>query len=96
MKLLGIISVGFDITDQLLIRFSALDKKLKLNSMASVCERPIPTERLSLVGEVRHSSDTGEKKWEYSETVHQLFIEEGSIVQYSHRVWDTLEASQAQ
>jgi hypothetical protein len=32
------------------------------------------------------------KKWECNETVHQLFIdfsvsEEGSIVQYSHRVW---------
>jgi hypothetical protein len=39
------------------------------------------------------------KKWEYNETVHQLFIhrlqedlwfsKEGGIVQYSHRVWDT-------
>jgi hypothetical protein len=44
MKLLGIISVGFDVTDQLLIRFSAF------------------------VGYWR-------KKWEYNETVHQLFID---------------------
>jgi hypothetical protein len=41
-----------------------------------------------------------EKKWEYIETVHQLFIdfkkesEEGSIVQHSHRVWGTHETSQ--
>jgi hypothetical protein len=56
--------VGFDITDQLLIRFSAF---------------------------VRY----GRKKWEYNETVHQLFIDfkkaydsvrKGSFVQYSHRV----------
>jgi hypothetical protein len=39
MKLLGIISVGFDVTDQLLIRFFE------------------------------------EKKWEYNEIVHQLFID---------------------
>jgi hypothetical protein len=38
---LGIINVGFDITDQLLIRFSQIL----------------------------------EKKWEYNETVHQLFID---------------------
>jgi hypothetical protein len=44
MKLLGIISVGFDVTDQLLISFSAF---------------------------VRY----GRKKWEYNETVHQLFID---------------------
>jgi hypothetical protein len=44
MKLFGIISVSFDVTDQLLIRFSL------------------------------HSSDTREK-WEYSETVHQLFVD---------------------
>jgi hypothetical protein len=43
MKLLGIISVGFDITDQLLICFLGL-------------------------------SDTREK-WEYNETVHQLFVD---------------------
>jgi hypothetical protein len=42
VKLLGIISVGFDVTDQLLIRVSA-------------CQ-------------------ILEKKWEYNETVHQLFI----------------------
>jgi sorting nexin-29 len=34
-----------------------------------------------------------EKKWEYNETVHHLFSEEGNIVQYSHRVWDTHETS---
>jgi hypothetical protein len=41
-----------------------------------------------------------EKKWEYNETVHQLFmdlnkakIQEGSIVQYSDRVWSTHETS---
>jgi hypothetical protein len=39
---LGIISVDFDVTEQLLIRFSALD--------------------------------TG-RKWEYNETVHQLFVD---------------------
>jgi hypothetical protein len=43
MNLLGITSVGFDVTDQLLIRFSAF---------------------------VRYC-----KKWEYNETVHQLFID---------------------
>jgi hypothetical protein len=42
MKLLGNISVGFDITDQLLIRFSAFLRYWR-------------------------------KKWEYNETVHQLF-----------------------
>jgi hypothetical protein len=36
--------VGFDVRDQLLIRFL-------------------------------HSSDTGEKKWEYNETVHQVFVD---------------------
>jgi hypothetical protein len=41
MKLLEIASVGFDITDKLLIRFPAFL----------------------------------EKKWEYNETVHQLFID---------------------
>jgi hypothetical protein len=40
-----------------------------------------------------------EKKWEYNETVHQLFVDfkkaydsvrrEGSIVHYSRGVWDT-------
>jgi hypothetical protein len=44
MKLLGIISVGSDITDQLLIRFSAFIRYWR-------------------------------KKWEYSKTVHQLFID---------------------
>jgi hypothetical protein len=44
MKLLEIISVGFDITDQLLIRFSAFIRYWR-------------------------------EKWEYSETVHQLFID---------------------
>jgi hypothetical protein len=44
MKLLGIISVGFDVTDQLLIRFSAFVRYWR-------------------------------KKWEYNETVHQLFID---------------------
>jgi hypothetical protein len=45
-----------------------------------------------------------DNKWEYNETVHQLFLyfkkasgltEEGSIVQYSHIVWvahDTIHA----
>jgi hypothetical protein len=45
-----------------------------------------------------------EKKWEYNETVHHLFIdfkkaygfrEEGSIVQYSHKACSTHEISQA-
>jgi hypothetical protein len=44
MKVLGIISVGFDVTDQLLIRYFAFIQIL-------------------------------EKKWEYNETVHQLFID---------------------
>jgi hypothetical protein len=44
MKLLGIINVGSDITDQLLIRFSAFIRYLR-------------------------------KKWEYNETVHQIFID---------------------
>jgi hypothetical protein len=44
MKLLGIISVGFDIPYQLLIRFSAFVRYWR-------------------------------KKWEYNETVHQLFID---------------------
>jgi hypothetical protein len=44
MKLLGIISVGFDVTDQLLIRFSVFVRYWR-------------------------------KKWEYNETVHQLFID---------------------
>jgi hypothetical protein len=44
MKLLGIISVGFDITDQLLIRFFCICQILQ-------------------------------EKWEYNETVHQLFID---------------------
>jgi hypothetical protein len=43
MKLLGTISVDFDLTDELLIRFFAFVRYWK-------------------------------KKWEYSETVHQLFI----------------------
>jgi hypothetical protein len=38
--------VGFNMTDQSLIRFSFL-----------------------------HSSDTGGKKWEYVESIHQLFID---------------------
>jgi hypothetical protein len=46
MKLLGIISVGFDLTDQLLIRYFIF------------CIHQIL-----------------EKKWEYNETVHQLFID---------------------
>jgi hypothetical protein len=48
MKLLGMISVGFDITDQLVIRFSAFIKYWR-------------------------------KKWEYNETVHQLFIDYDSV-----------------
>jgi hypothetical protein len=44
MKLLGNINVGFDIIDQLLIRFSAFIRYWR-------------------------------KKWEYNETVHQLFID---------------------
>jgi hypothetical protein len=75
MKLLGIISVGFDVTDQLLIRFFAFVRYWR-------------------------------KKWEYNETVHQLFIrrqemldfgQEGGIVQYylkdSLKVWGTHETS---
>jgi hypothetical protein len=45
MKLLGTISVDFDVTDQLLIRFFAFVR---------YCRR---------------------KKWEYNETVHQLFVD---------------------
>jgi hypothetical protein len=46
-----------------------------------------------------------EKKWEYNETVHQLFIDfkkaydsvnEEIIVQYSRRVWGTHEANLAE
>jgi hypothetical protein len=44
MKLLGIIIVGFDITDQQLIRSFAFMRQLR-------------------------------KKWEYNETVHQLFVD---------------------
>jgi hypothetical protein len=44
MKLVGIISVGFDIIDRLLIRFFCICQIL-------------------------------EKKWEYNETVQQLFID---------------------
>jgi hypothetical protein len=44
MKLLGVINVGFDVTDQLLIRFFAFVRYWR-------------------------------KKWEYNETVHQLFID---------------------
>jgi hypothetical protein len=44
MTLLGIISVGFDVTDQLLIRSFAFVRYWR-------------------------------KKWEYNETVHQLFID---------------------
>jgi hypothetical protein len=44
MKLLGIIGVGFDVPDQLLIRFPAFVRYWR-------------------------------KKWEYNETVHQLFID---------------------
>jgi hypothetical protein len=73
MKLLGIISLGFDVTDQLLMKFSAFVRYWR-------------------------------KKWEYSETVHQLFIDfkkaydsvrkEVVYIQYSHRVWGTHETSQ--
>jgi hypothetical protein len=44
MKLLGIINVGSNIIDQLLIRFSAFGRYWR-------------------------------KKWEYNETVYQLFID---------------------
>jgi hypothetical protein len=44
MKLFGTISVDFDVTDQLLIRFFAFVRYWK-------------------------------KKWEYNQTVHQLFID---------------------
>jgi hypothetical protein len=44
MKLLGIIIVGSDVIDQLLIRFSAFVRYWR-------------------------------KKWEYSDTLHQLFID---------------------
>jgi hypothetical protein len=64
MKLLETISVGFDITDQLLIRFSAFVRYWRKNGS---------TMRLR------------ESLW---------FGEEGSIVQYSDRVWGTHETSQ--
>jgi hypothetical protein len=44
MKLFGIISVGFDVTDQLLIRSFAFGRYWR-------------------------------KKWEYNETIHQLFVD---------------------
>jgi hypothetical protein len=44
MKLLGIVTTGFDISDQILINFL-------------------------------HLPDIGEKKWESSEAVHQLFMD---------------------
>jgi hypothetical protein len=47
MKLLGFISVGFDITDQLLINYWS---GLFIHQIL-------------------------EKKWEYNETVHQLFVD---------------------
>jgi hypothetical protein len=65
--------VDFDVTEQLLIKFSAFVRDWR-------------------------------KKWEYTETVHQLFIElkkslgfseVGSIVQNSHRVWNPHEISPA-
>jgi hypothetical protein len=62
--------VGFDITDQLLIRY--------------FCIHP-----------------TAEKKWEYNETVYQLFIDFKKAYDLVRRkvlyniliVWDTLEIS---
>jgi hypothetical protein len=44
MKLLGIISVAFDVTDQLLIKLFRIPQIL-------------------------------EQKWEYNDTVHQLFVD---------------------
>jgi hypothetical protein len=73
MKLLGTISVDFDVTDQLLIRFSCIRQIL-------------------------------EKKWEYNETVHQLFIDfkkandsmrRGVLYNILIRVWNIHEISQA-
>jgi hypothetical protein len=71
MKLLGIINVGFHVTDQLLIRFYAFLQIL-------------------------------EKKWEYNETVHQLFIDikeaydsvRREVFYKIHSVWSTHEACQ--
>jgi hypothetical protein len=54
MKLLGIISVGFDITDQVQIRY--------------ICIRQIL-----------------EKKYEYNETVHQLFIDFKNVYDSNRR-----------
>jgi hypothetical protein len=74
MKLLGTISVDFDITDQLLIRFSAFVRYWR-------------------------------KKWEYSETVHHLFLgfkkaydsvkREVLYIQHSYRIWNAHEINQA-
>jgi hypothetical protein len=71
MKLLGIISVGFEVTDQLLIRLSAF---------------------------LRYWG----RKWEYNETVHQLFIAFKKAYDSVRRkvlynifiVWGTYETSQ--
>jgi hypothetical protein len=71
IKLLAVITKGFDVTDQLLIRFL-------------------------------YPSDTGKKigvLWDSTSDIHRFqeslrFSEEGSIVQYSLRVWGTHEASQ--
>jgi hypothetical protein len=65
MKWLGMISVGFNVTDKLLIRFSAF---------------------------VRHQGKKMGVQWDSTSAIHRLqeslrFSEEGSIVQYSHRVW---------
>jgi hypothetical protein len=73
MKLLGTISVDFDVTDQLLIRFSVFGPIL-------------------------------EKKWEYNETVHQLFkhfkkaydsARREVLYNILIRVWNPHEISQA-
>jgi hypothetical protein len=76
MQLLGAISVDFDVTDQLLTRFSAF---------------------------VRYIRQILGKKWEYNETVHQLFIDfkkaydsvRREVLYNLLRVWNPHEISQA-
>jgi hypothetical protein len=68
MKLFGIISVGFDVTDQLLIGFFAF---------------------------VRYWREKMGLQLDSTSPIHRLQeSEEGSILQYSHRVWGTHENSQ--
>jgi hypothetical protein len=61
------------------------------------------TSQISCWSDILHSSDTGENmgvKWHSTSAIHRLqeslwFSEEGSFVQYSHIVWGTHEATQA-